>query len=93
MIGFAFALAMLFGVLFMNDKAWDLGWLDYGEDSTHFTPVYFSIVTYTTLGFGDVTPLNNSLVGQALVTMEVIAGYFTLGLLVSMLADRVVRRA
>ncbi len=58
---------------------------------TPFTPFYYSIVTLTTLGFGDVTP--KSLCGEVLVTVEVIAGYVTLGLLVSILANKVARRA
>jgi hypothetical protein len=54
--------------------------LDY-EDSanTWFTPYYFSIVTYTTLGFGDVRPA--TLAGEIIVSSEVILGYTTLGLL------------
>jgi uncharacterized protein YjbI with pentapeptide repeats len=56
-----------------------------------FTPFYFSIVTFTTLGFGDITPKN--LVGELIVSFEVIFGYAVLGLLISILADKVVRRS
>ena len=56
-----------------------------------FTPFYYSIVTYTTLGFGDVTPKTG--LGQSFVVFEVILGYVTLGLLVSILANKVARRA
>ena len=56
-----------------------------------FTPFYFSIVTYTTLGFGDVTP--KSLPGELIVSSEVIVGYMTLGLLLSVLAEKVARRS
>ena len=43
--------------------------------------LYFSIVTFTTLGYGDIAPTNNP-VGQALVALEVVMGvigiaYFT----------------
>lgn len=38
------------------------------------------------LGFGDVTPQTR--LGQVLVTVEVIFGYVTLGLLISTLANR-----
>ena len=55
------------------------------------TPYYFSIVTFTTLGFGDVRPLN--IWGEFVVMLEVIAGYIALGLLISILADKVARRA
>jgi len=56
-----------------------------------FTSFYYSIVTYTTLGFGDVTPQSGT--GQLLVTIEVILGYITLGMLVAILAQKVARRA
>ncbi len=56
-----------------------------------FTPFYFSIVTYTTLGFGDIHPQN--LLGELIVSSEVIIGYLTLGLLLSVLAEKVARRS
>jgi hypothetical protein len=58
---------------------------------TPFTPYYFSIVTYTTLGFGDVRP--NNMAGEILVSMEVVLGYVTLGLLLAVLGDRIARRS
>ena len=64
-------------------------WLLYAE--TWFTPYYFSVVTFTTLGFGDVIPACWQ--GELLVTIEVILGYVTLGLLISILANKVARRA
>jgi Ion channel len=48
-------------------------------------------VTFTTLGFGDIAPKN--LVGKLIVSLEVILGYAVLGLLISVLADKVVRRS
>jgi hypothetical protein len=62
-----------------------------GRCPTPFTPYYFSIVTYTTLGFGDVKPHN--LAGEILVSIEVILGYITLGLLLAVLGDKVARRS
>ena len=62
-----------------------------GRQPTPFTPYYFSIVTYTTLGFGDVKP--NNLAGEILVSIEVILGYVTLGLLLAVLGDKVARRS
>jgi uncharacterized protein YjbI with pentapeptide repeats len=56
-----------------------------------FTPFYFSIVTFTTLGFGDITP--KILAGELVVSLEVVLGYLVLGLLISVLADKVVRRS
>jgi hypothetical protein len=66
--------------------------LDYqGSAHTWFTPFYFSVVTYTTLGFGDVKPA--TLIGELIVSSEVILGYTTLGLLLAVLAEKVARRS
>ena len=66
--------------------------LDYKDSAkTWFTPFYFSIVTYTTLGFGDVKP--KTLAGELVVSSEVILGYTTLGLLLSVLAQNIARRS
>jgi hypothetical protein len=68
------------------------GIIDYSKsDDTWLTPFYFSIVTFTTLGFGDVTPKN--WVGEMIICFEVILGYVTLGLLLSVLANMVARRS
>ncbi len=50
--------------------------------------LYFSVVTFVTLGFGDLVPLTAA--GKALVMAEVAIGYLMGGLLVSILARRVV---
>lgn len=51
--------------------------------------LYFSAMTFTTLGFGDVQPV--ALIGKLLVILEVIAGYFMMGLLIAILARKVLR--
>lgn len=52
----------------------------------YWNAVYFSVVTFTTLGYGDVVP--NSVVGQLLAMIEVATGYLMGGLLVAILARR-----
>jgi len=59
--------------------------------ATRLTPYYFSIVTFTTLGFGDVTP--NCAVGEFVVLLEVILGYIGLGGLISIFATKIARRS
>jgi len=87
-IVFASILILGFGWVYAHR----LGMLSYGgRHPTVFTPYYFSIVTYTTLGFGDVRP--NNLVGEILVSVEVILGYVTLGLLLAVLAEKIARRS
>ncbi len=56
--------------------------------ATWFTPLYFSIVAFSTLGFGDVTPC--SLLGEMLVALEVIFGYLMLGGLISIFTMKLV---
>jgi hypothetical protein len=55
------------------------------------TMLYYSVVTFTTLGFGDIKPLAQ---GAALWVMaEVIVGYIMLGGLVSIFATKLARRS
>ena len=58
---------------------------------TFGTMLYYSIVTFTTLGFGDVTPLTGWM--RFFVTIEVILGYFMLGALISIFANKFARRS
>ncbi len=77
--------AILFGILYLFVD------LDYGSHRTVLSPFYFSFVTLTTLGYGDVAPA--SAVAQVLATCEVLLGYLGLGGLLSILANRMARRA
>ncbi len=65
--------------------------IDWGEHETALSPVYYSVVTFTTLGYGDVLP--GSSVAQTLAMTEVILGYFSLGGMMSILSDKIARRA
>lgn len=56
-----------------------------------FTMLYYSVVTFTTLGFGDVTPLNK--IAAFFILLEVIVGYIMLGGLISILANKLAKRA
>ena len=64
---------------------------DAQREETFFTPYYYSVVTFTTLGFGDIKPKNLS--AEILLTIEVVLGYFFLGGLVSILATKLARRS
>ncbi len=78
---------MLYGLIYSH---WP-EMVNYGRPPTWFTPFYFSIVTYTTLGFGDVVPA--TVTGEVVVSTEVILGYVTLGLLLAVLAEKLARRS
>lgn len=89
---YALTLAMAFGVLYSFDRELDWGLIQYGGSADSWlSPFYYSIVTYTTLGFGDITPAN--WLGEVIVVTEVILGYTTLGLLLAILANRVARQS
>src|SRR5208282_3172994 len=63
----SFSLAALYGAIYRVFPTM----LDWKESAnTWFTPYYFSIVTYTTLGFGDVRPA--TFMGEIIVSSEVI---------------------
>jgi uncharacterized protein YjbI with pentapeptide repeats len=65
--------------------------IDYGKHETALSPLYFSIVTVTTLGYGDALPA--SIAGQLLAVSEAILGYVGLGGLLSIFAQKMARRA
>ncbi|MCH8291704.1 pentapeptide repeat-containing protein [Candidatus Poribacteria bacterium] len=55
------------------------------------TYLYFSVVTFTTLGFGDITPTNTT--SEIWITIEVVLGYVMLGGLISIFANKLARRS
>ncbi len=65
--------------------------VDYGKYPTPLSPLYYSVVTLTTLGYGDVIP--NSMLGQIVAICEVITGYVMLGGLLAIFTNRIARRA
>jgi len=89
---YALFLATLYGIIYSFDMWQGWGMMDYSNSAqSWFTPFYFSMVTYTTLGYGDVTAEN--VYGEILVISEVVLGYFTLGLLLSIIANTIARRS
>jgi uncharacterized protein YjbI with pentapeptide repeats len=64
--------------------------IDYGPHQNWISPWYFSVVTLTTLGYGDVVPVS---IGAKLLTIvEVGTGYVMLGGLLSIFANKFARR-
>ena len=62
-----------------------------GQPLTFWDCFYFSVVTFTTLGFGDVVADNTA--ARLLVTLEVIFGYVMLGGLISIFANKLASRS
>ena len=80
-----FLLLCLFAVLFQFVA------VDYGDYPTSISSFYYSVVTLTTLGYGDVLPA--SMAAQVLAMIEVVIGYVMLGGLLSIFANKMARRA
>ncbi|MEE9417675.1 MAG: ion channel, partial [Acidimicrobiales bacterium] len=64
--------------------------IDYGSHETAISSFYFSVVTLTTLGYGDVLPVSQT--AQIIVMLEVVLGYGMLGGLMSIFASKMGRR-
>lgn len=88
----AFVVMMIFGFVFHLDSifGWQFFDLPASADSP-LSPYYYSVVTYTRLGSGGITPTH--WVGEIVLVFERILGYVTLGLLLSILANKVARRS
>ncbi|MFC1592081.1 pentapeptide repeat-containing protein [Thermodesulfobacteriota bacterium] len=83
----------LFFALFFAVCYWLMG--QHNFDTTHhdfnlLTLLYYSVVTFTTLGFGDIVP--KTPLASLFVMAEVILGYVMLGGLISIFANKLARR-
>lgn len=59
------------------------------EGNKFLTALYFSVVTFAKLGFGDITPMSGA--GKLWVIFEVICGYVMLGILITLVARKMTR--
>jgi hypothetical protein len=88
----AFAVMMIFGAIFHLDSVFGWQYFDLpASANSPLSPYYYSVVTYTRLGSGGITPIH--WVGEIVLVSERILGYVTLGLLLSILANKVARRS
>jgi len=99
-VGVFFILALFFAAIYMNWAYWAppgivsnlLVQPEIGETVWHYfgraliRPVYFSVVTMTTLGFGDMYANKGSIAGHVLLILQVILGYVLLAALVTRFA-------
>ena len=65
--------------------------LDRGDHPTYLSSLYYSVVTLTTLGYGDVVPASPG--AQLLAMCEVTVGYVMLGGLLSIFSNKMATRA
>jgi hypothetical protein len=83
-----FAVLFASGYYFMGPESFRIDDL---PSTSFLTMLYYSIVTFTTLGFGDITPTTPG--ASILVMAEVILGYVMLGGLISIFANKLARRS
>jgi hypothetical protein len=78
------ALALLFAWLYST-----VG-VDYGPNGSWMAPFYLSVVTMTTLGYGDMVPITSA--ARIVAMVQVSLGYIMLGGLLSIFANKMARR-
>jgi hypothetical protein len=86
--GWSLLLALSFAFIY-----WTLGPESFNTQHLNFnliTLFYYSVVTFTTLGFGDIIPKTTT--AAMWVTLEVILGYIMLGGLITIFASKLSRR-
>jgi len=81
-----FGLAIAFGVVYWLWPSCVMVNGEVGDIRGFFHALYFSVVTMTTLGFGDIAANPDSWAGQTLLMFQVILGYVLLGALVTRFA-------
>jgi hypothetical protein len=64
--------------------------VDYGKYPNWIGPLYYSVVTLSTLGYGDIVPATPA--ARSIAMAEVMAGYLMLGGLLSIFANKMARR-
>ncbi len=89
--GFAAAFHFLLGPDAFDVHRVTMNGVEHGLPKNFWTMLYYSVVTFTTLGFGDVVPLTPAAAWW--VMAEVVVGYIMLGGLISILATKLARRS
>jgi uncharacterized protein YjbI with pentapeptide repeats len=87
--GWSVFIALVFAIRYwsMGPEHLNLGYLDH----SYWSMLYYSVVTFTTLGFGDIVPKTE---GAAIwVMLEVAIGYVMLGGLISIFSNKLARRS
>lgn len=87
----AIFIAMLFALIYWGLSADFIIHDSAQRQHTLLTWFYYSVVTFTSLGYGDIVPRTS--LGEILVIIEVGGGYLMLGGMVSILANKLARRS
>jgi uncharacterized protein YjbI with pentapeptide repeats len=87
-----FAFVFIFGVIYFGGHLIapsGEGDVDYGDWRGFATCLYFSVVTFTTLGFGDFHPVTDA--GRAVASLEAFTGAFMIALFVLVFGRKMIR--
>ena len=86
--GWSVAIAFAYAVIYylLGDASFSASYLEINLRNM----IYYSVVTFTTLGFGDITPKTTR--AAMIVMTEVIIGYIMLGGLITIFASKLARR-
>lgn len=82
-------ICLLFGVIYTSIPEYFI--IANNRTPTNFTFYYYSVVTFATLGFGDIVPKN--ILSEIIVTIEVVIGYIMLGGLISIFATKFIPKS
>ena len=87
--GWSVCIALVFAFKYwaMGPAQLNLGYLDH----SYWSMLYYSVVTFTTLGFGDIVPKTEA--AALWVMAEVAIGYVMLGGLISIFSNKLARRS
>lgn len=84
---FSFALVYFAGQLIEYSSG--TGEIDFATLGGFLTCMYFSVVTFTTLGFGDISPVTDA--GRAVASVEAFTGAFMIALFVLVFGRKMIR--
>lgn len=80
----------ILGIIVLFSVLYAFCGIDYGKYDNWIGPFYYSVVTITTLGYGDVVPATP--VARIITICEVLIGYILLGGLLSIFTNKMARR-
>ena len=80
----------ILGIVALFSVLYTLCGVDYGTYDNWIGPFYYSVVTITTLGYGDIVPATP--VARIIAICEVFIGYIMLGGLLSIFTNKMARR-
>lgn len=86
---FTFTFALVYFAGHLIEYSDGVSEIDYSTLGGLLTCIYFSVVTFTTLGFGDISPVTDA--GRAVASVEAFTGAFMIALFVLVFGRKMIR--